>query len=102
MSDLLFQSISFDISSSGGSKDETMDVEFGQPISTAYAVLTGWMLSYNNSDHEISTVQAELSAEVDDASEGTVEVRAKVNLHDKNADDNYSATVEGLVIAVTD
>jgi hypothetical protein len=76
-------------------------LEFGRPIKpdTAFAMLAGFEIQYNNGDHHI--LQEQIQVEVNGINGTSVDVAATFLLRDGsgNIDDPYSGFISALVIA---
>lgn len=76
-------------------------LEFGRPINrdTAFAMLAGFEIQYNNGDHHV--LQEQIQVEVNGINGTSVDVAATFLLRDGsgNIDDPYSGFISALVIA---
>jgi hypothetical protein len=74
-------------------------LNFGRPINTAFAMLAGFEIQYNNGDHHI--LQEQIQVEVNGINGTSVRVAATFLLRDGsgNIDDPYSGFISALVIA---
>lgn len=76
-------------------------LEFGHPIKadTAFAMLAGFEIQYNNGDHHV--LQEQVQVDVNGINGTSVDVAATFLLRDGsgNIDDPYSGFISALVIA---
>jgi hypothetical protein len=73
-------------------------LDFGRPINTAFAMLGGFEIQYNNGDHHI--LQEQIQVEVNGINGTSVSVAATFLLRDGsgNIDDPYSGSVIADVV----
>lgn len=99
---LVFQKITFPFPSVTGKRQTQISrLEFGRPIKgdTAFAMLTGFEIQYNNGDHHI--LQEQIQVEVNGINGTSVDVAALFLLRDGsgNIDDPYSGFISAVVVA---
>jgi hypothetical protein len=85
-----------------GERNVTMPVLFNKPIAECHVALAGYEAQYTNDDHHIKRITVMLScsigAHVDDGFE--VNVHARFNLRDENADDRFSGKINFVLFAI--
>ncbi len=83
----------------GVRQQQIRQLNFGRPINTAFAMLTGFEVQYNNGDHHV--LQEQVQVDVNGINGTSVSVAATLLLRDGsgNIDDPYSGFISAVVIA---
>lgn len=85
-----------------GERNQHMAVLFDKPIVECHVALAGYEAQYDNSDHHIKRITVMLSCSVGaHTDEGyEVNVNAKFNLRDIDADDRFSGKINFVLFAI--
>jgi len=96
----LIQKLVFPFPSVTGIRQQQIhQLNFGRSVNTAFAMLAGFEIQYNNGDHHV--LQEQIQVEVNGINGTSVSVAATFLLRDGsgNIDDPYSGFISALVIA---
>lgn len=98
---LIIESHTIDFPSRTGERNINFRVTFLKPIVKAWVALAGYEAQYTNGDHHVKRLTVMLSctlgARTDEGWE--VNVNARFNLRDKNADDPFQGKINFVIFA---